>query len=182
MFRRGAGMGRAVVGYGPSRAAIREAQGREMHCPYCTHPESRVVDSRDVEGLEAIRRRRECIECGRRYTTYEKLEEVPITVLKRDGGSEPFRPEKLLVGLTRACTKRDIALGTLEELVGEIESRLRREMVYEVTSGHIGELVLELLQDVDLVAYVRFASVYRQFESIEEFKQELEQLTKVGVR
>ncbi len=153
-----------------------------MNCPYCKHPESRVVDSRDVEGQEAIRRRRECAECGRRYTTYEKLEEVPITVLKRDGSSEPFRQEKLLQGLLRACTKREIALSRLEELVGEVESRLRREMVYEVTSEHIGELVLALLQDVDLVAYVRFASVYRQFESIAEFKEELEQLKKVSVR
>jgi transcriptional repressor NrdR len=153
-----------------------------MHCPYCKHPESRVVDSRDVEGQESIRRRRECAECGRRYTTYEKLEEVPISVLKRDGTTEPFRTDKLLQGLLRACSKRDIALGRLEELVGEIETRLRREMVYEVSSEHIGELVLELLQDVDLVAYVRFASVYRQYESIEEFKEELEELTKVGIR
>jgi len=153
-----------------------------MNCPYCKHPESRVVDSRDVEGQEAIRRRRECAECGRRYTTYEKLEGVPITVLKRDGSSEPFGEDKLLQGLLRACTKREIALSRLEELVGEIESRLRRELMYEVTSEHIGDLVLELLQDVDLVAYVRFASVYRQFESIEEFKEELERLTKVGVR
>ena len=153
-----------------------------MHCPYCKHPESRVVDSRDVEGQESIRRRRECAACGRRYTTYDKLEEVPISVVKRDGSIEPFRPDKLLQGLLRACSKRDIALIRLEELVGEIESRLRREMVYEVTSEHIGELVLELLQDVDLVAYVRFASVYRQYESIEEFKSELEELTKVGIR
>lgn len=153
-----------------------------MHCPYCKHPESRVVDSRDVEGQESIRRRRECAECGRRYTTYEKLEEVPISVLKRDGTMEAFRTDKLLQGLLRACSKRDIALSRLEELVGEIESRLRREMVYEVSSEHIGELVLELLQDVDLVAYVRFASVYRQYESIEEFKEELEELTKVGIR
>lgn len=153
-----------------------------MNCPYCKHPDSRVVDSRDVEGQEAIRRRRECAECGRRYTTYEKLEEVPITVLKRDGRSEPFREEKVLQGLLRACTKREIALSRLEELAGEVESRLRQEMMFEVTSEDIGELVLELLQDVDLVAYVRFASVYRQFESIAEFKEELEQLTKVGVR
>jgi transcriptional repressor NrdR len=153
-----------------------------MLCPYCEHDVTRVIDSRDSEGQEAIRRRRECTGCGRRFTTYEKVEEISILVVKRDGEIEPFSREKVLKGLVRACSKRDVPLNQLEDLVGETERELRAAAEYEVTSERIGELVLERLQDVDLVAYVRFASVYRQFESVEEFKQELEQLTKEGIR
>ena len=153
-----------------------------MHCPFCNPAETRVVDSRDVDGQATIRRRRECVQCGRRFTTYERVEEIPITVVKRDGSVEPFRQDKLLLGLVRACTKRAVPLSRLEELVGDIEAGLRQELVYEVSSEHLGEMVLDRLQDLDLVAYVRFASVYRQFESVEEFKEELERLTKEGIR
>jgi transcriptional repressor NrdR len=153
-----------------------------MTCPYCQHSGTRVIDSRDSEGQEAVRRRRECLSCGRRFTTYEKVEEIPIEVIKRDGEIEPFSQEKILKGLVRACSKRDVPLNQLEVLVGEIESELRAAAEYQVSSERIGELVLQRLQDVDLVAYIRFASVYRQFESVEEFKQELEQLTKEGIR
>jgi transcriptional repressor NrdR len=141
-----------------------------------------VVDSRDSEGQEAIRRRRECAECGRRFTTYEKIDEIPISVVKRGGVVEPFEQEKVLRGLLRACTKRDVPLSRLEDVVAGIEADLRRDLRYEVTSEEIGDMVLDRLQDVDLVGYVRFASVYRQFESIEEFKEELARLTKESIR
>lgn len=153
-----------------------------MRCPFCDHDETRVVDSRDVEGQAAIRRRRECSACARRFTTYEKVDEIAITVIKRDGELEAFDREKILRGLVRACTKREVPLSRLEELVSEVEAELRAEGRYEVTSERVGAMVLDRLQDIDLVAYVRFASVYRQFESIAEFKVELEQLTKEGIR
>jgi transcriptional repressor NrdR len=157
-------------------------KGGSMNCPYCGNLETRVMDSRDSEGQEAIRRRRECEGCGRRFTTYEKVEEIPIWVMKRNGALEPFQPEKLLRGLVRACTKRDVPLSRLEKVVEDIEADLRANLLYEVTSERLGGMVLEQLQDVDPVAYVRFASVYRQFESLEEFQNELERLTKEGIR
>lgn len=153
-----------------------------MNCPFCGLADSKVVDSRETEGKDAIRRRRECNACGQRFTTYEKIEEIPITVVKRDGGTELFHPEKLLRGLVRACAKRDVPLERLEQIVADIERQLREELLYKVTSERVGKMALERLQEVDLVAYIRFASVYRQFESIEEFKDELEQLAKEGIR
>jgi transcriptional repressor NrdR len=153
-----------------------------VNCPFCGLPESRVVDSRETESKEAIRRRRECIACGQRFTTYEKIEEIPITVVKRDGSTELFHPDKLLRGLMRACTKRNVAAGRLEEIVADIERQLREGSAYQVTSERVGKMALERLLGVDLVAYVRFASVYRQFESVEGFKQELQQLAKEGIR
>jgi transcriptional repressor NrdR len=153
-----------------------------VNCPYCGLAESRVVDSRDTDGREAIRRRRECSACGQRFTTYEKIEEIPIMVEKRDGSTELFHPDKLLRGLLRACAKRDVPLERLEQIVADIERQLREESVYEVMSERVGDMALERLQEVDLVAYVRFASVYRQYESVEEFKNELEQLAKEGIR
>jgi transcriptional repressor NrdR len=153
-----------------------------MNCPFCSSPDSRVVDSRETDIKEAIRRRRECIACGQRFTTYEKIEEIPITVVKRDGGTELFHPEKLLHGLTRACTKRHVPVERLQSIVCDIERELREESAYEVPSERVGNMALERLQQVDLVAYVRFASVYRQFESVEEFRQELQQLAKEGIR
>lgn len=153
-----------------------------MNCPYCTSPDSRVVDSRETESKEAIRRRRECTACGQRFTTYEKIEEIPITVVKRDGVTELFHPEKLLRGLSRACTKRRVPVERLQAVVADIERELREDAAYEVPSERLGMMALERLQEIDLVAYVRFASVYRQFESVEEFKQELEHLAKEGVR
>jgi len=153
-----------------------------VNCPFCGLPESRVVDSRETEGRESIRRRRECATCGQRFTTYEKIEEIPITVVKRDGSTELFHPEKLLRGLTRACTKRRVPVERLQGVVNDIERELREEAAYEVSSERVGKMALERLQQIDLVAYVRFASVYRQFESVEEFKRELEQLAKEGIR
>lgn len=153
-----------------------------MNCPYCGHPDSRVVDSRDTESKEAIRRRRECAGCGQRFTTYEKIEEIPITVRKRDGSTEMFHPDKLLRGLLRACAKRDVPLERLQEVVSDIERQLREEAAYQVSSERLGKMALERLQGLDLVAYIRFASVYRQFDSIEGFKRELEQLAREGIR
>lgn len=153
-----------------------------MNCPYCGQTDSRVLDSRDDEGRGAIRRRRECTSCGQRFTTYEKIEEIPIMVVKRGGSTELFYQDKLLHGLMRACTKRDVPLERLERIVADIERELREELVYQVPSERVGKMALERLQEVDLVAYIRFASVYRQFESIEEFKDELENLAKEGIR
>jgi transcriptional repressor NrdR len=153
-----------------------------VNCPYCGHAESRVVDSRETESKEAIRRRRECIECGQRFTTYEMIEQIPITVVKRDGSAELFDPEKLLRGLMRACAKRNVPVERLQGVVADIERELREESAYQVSSERVGKMALERLQSVDLVAYIRFASVYRQFDGIEGFKRELEQLAKEGIR
>lgn len=153
-----------------------------MNCPFCGLLDTRVVDSRDTEGKDAVRRRRECVACGQRFTTYEKIEEIPITVVKRDGTTELFHPDKLLRGLMQACAKRNVPTGRLEEIVADIERELREELAYEVTSERVGNMVLERLRQLDLVAYVRFASVYRQFENVEEFKGELEKLAKEGMR
>lgn len=153
-----------------------------MNCPYCGLPDSKVVDSRDTESKEAIRRRRVCSACNRRFTTYEKVEEIPIVVLKRSGLSELYHPEKLLRGLMRACAKRNVPAEVLKEIVADIERQLREESAFVVPSERIGKMALERLQEVDLVAYVRFASVYRQFGNVEEFKEELEQLAKEGIR
>jgi len=153
-----------------------------VNCPYCGFPDSRVIDSRETEGKEAIRRRRECMACTQRFTTYEKIEEIPITVVKRDGSTQLFHPDKLLRGLMRACAKRRVPVERLQEIVTDIERELREEAAYEVSSERVGKMALERLQQVDLVAYIRFASVYRQFESVEEFKHELEMLAREGIR
>jgi transcriptional repressor NrdR len=153
-----------------------------VNCPYCGFTDSRVIDSRETESKEAIRRRRECAACRQRFTTYEKIEEIPITVVKRDGSTELFHPEKLLRGLSQACTKRRVSVERLRGVVADIERELREEGAYEVPSERVGKMALERLQEIDLVAYIRFASVYRQFESIEEFKRELEQLVKEGIK
>jgi transcriptional repressor NrdR len=171
-----------VYAEGSDGAASLRRRRDPMNCPFCTSPDSRVVDSRETDVKEAIRRRRECIACGQRFTTYEKIEEIPITVVKRDGSTELFHPEKLLHGLTRACTKRHVPVERLQAVVSDIERELREESAYEVSSERVGKMALERLQQVDLVAYIRFASVYRQFESIEEFKEELEQLVMEGIR
>ena len=143
-----------------------------MRCPFCTSEESKVVDSRDSEAGDAIRRRRECLVCERRYTTYERIEEVPLVVIKSDGRDELFTRQKVLNGLLRACEKRDIPLDRLERAVDEIENDLRRTPAQPVTTQMVGERALRQLRDIDKVAYVRFASVYRQFDDIEEFEQE----------
>jgi transcriptional repressor NrdR len=151
-----------------------------VRCPFCTSEESKVVDSRDSEAGDAIRRRRECLACERRYTTYERIEEVPLLVIKSDGREELFTRQKVLNGLLRACEKRGIALDRLERAVDDIENELRRVSGGAVTTRMVGERALRHLREIDKVAYIRFASVYRQFEDIEEFERELARLELAG--
>ncbi len=136
----------------------------------------KVVDSRDTDSGDAIRRRRECLSCQRRFTTYERVEEAPLVVVKRRGEREVFSRSKLLEGLVRACEKRPVDAGTLEEFVDSVEAALRNEFKTEVPSAEIGDRVLSQLKSLDKVAYVRFASVYRHFEDVEEFQRELSKL------
>lgn len=147
-----------------------------MHCPYCSEKESRVVDSRASEDGYSIRRRRECTSCKRRFTTYERLEETPLLVVKKGGSREQFNRGKLLNGISRACEKRPVSIDTIEDMVAEIEKRLRDEYDREVNSQIIGEKVMDKLQDIDDVAFVRFASVYRQFTDLNSFISAIEQL------
>ncbi len=147
-----------------------------MRCPYCQHPESRVLESRSTEAGQSVRRRRECLRCKHRFTTYERIEFVPVTVIKRDGNRESFDRSKLLRGIVRACEKTGIPQRRLEALVDEIEAELQQRFGREVTSNEIGELVLPYLRDESEVAYVRFASVYRQFQGIRDFVETLDHL------
>lgn len=148
-----------------------------MRCPKCGCEESKVVDSRPAENNDSIRRRRECVSCGFRFTTYERREELPLVVRKHDGSKEPFDREKLMRGLVRATVKRDIPIDVLDKLIGDIESELRDHGTTEVDSSALGKMVLHRLADIDKVAYVRFASVYRDFKDIEEFSAELRRLS-----
>lgn len=148
-----------------------------MRCPKCGCEESKVVDSRPAENNDSIRRRRECVSCGFRFTTYERREELPLVVRKHDGSKEPFDREKLMRGLVRATVKRDIPIDVLDKLISDIESELRDHGTTEVDSSALGEIVLHRLADIDKVAYVRFASVYRDFKDIEEFSAELRRLS-----
>jgi transcriptional repressor NrdR len=152
-----------------------------LRCPSCNSDESKVVDSRDSESGDAIRRRRECLVCERRYTTYERIEEVPLMVIKSDDREELFTRQKVLNGLLRACEKRGIPLDRLERACDDIENDLRRVSGRPVTTRMVGERALRHLREIDKVAYIRFASVYRQFEDIEEFQQELAKLELAGV-
>lgn len=147
-----------------------------MKCPYCANPESKVVDSRPADEGSSIRRRRECLECHRRFTTYETMESVPLMVVKKDGGRQTFDRSKLLMSMIKACEKRTVSLSTLEQIANEIEQSLQNKMEREVSSAEIGELAMERLKTVDEVAYVRFASVYRQFKDINTFMTELNKL------
>ena len=147
-----------------------------MKCPFCGFSESKVIDSRPAEDGEKIRRRRECLQCTRRFTTYEIIESVPIMVIKKDKSREVFDRNKLLNGLLRACEKRPVSVERLDGVVAEIEAELQNSLEREVPSFKIGELVMQKLKDVDEVAYVRFASVYRQFGDINSFMQELKEL------
>jgi transcriptional repressor NrdR len=148
----------------------------QMRCPFCNNPDNRVLESRSAEGGQSIRRRRECLRCKRRFTTYEQIEFVPVTVIKRDGRREGFDRSKLLRGIVRACEKTGISQERLEALTDEVELELQQREVREVTSNEIGELVLRKLRYLSEVAYVRFASVYRQFRSIADFIHTLNQL------
>jgi transcriptional repressor NrdR len=147
-----------------------------MKCPFCGYEESKVIDSRPTDEGEKIRRRRECISCANRFTTYEIIESVPIMIIKKDKSRESFNRDKLLKGMVRACEKRPVAIDTLEKIVDEIESEIQNSLDREITSDKIGELVMDKLKDVDEVAYVRFASVYRQFKDINTFMSELKKL------
>ena len=147
-----------------------------MRCPSCGHLESKVLDSRPTEEGAVIRRRRECLACGERFTTYEKVEQPRFVVVKKDGRREPFSGQKILGGLIKACEKRPVSVEALEQAAAEVERELRTRFDREVPSQQVGELVMERLRRLDQVAYVRFASVYRQFQDLERFKDELDRL------
>lgn len=147
-----------------------------MRCPFCDHVDTRVLDSRPVNDVRSIRRRRECAECSRRFTTFETVEEIPLIVVKKDGTREQFSRDKVLRGLIRACEKRPVSLETLQNIAEEIERDLRNTGLAEVGSDLVGEAVMERLIHIDEVAYVRFASVYRQFKDITVFLKELNEL------
>lgn len=147
-----------------------------MKCPFCGYPESRVVDSRPADEGERIRRRRECLSCLKRFTTYEMIETLPIIVVKKDKSREPFQHNKLLNGLLRACEKRPVPLDALEHVVDDIEAELLNSLEREISSYQIGELAMAKLKQVDEIAYVRFASVYRQFADVNSFMEEITRL------
>ena len=147
-----------------------------MKCPFCAHPDSKVVDSRDSETGEAIRRRRECLSCGKRFTTYERIESVPLYVVKKDGRREEFNHQKLLSGLLLASKKTQIAPAQLERLVESVENDLRSRNVTEVPSRDIGLMAMQRLRDLDEVAYIRFASVYRSFKDAEQMRASIEEM------
>ncbi|MCD5406853.1 MAG: transcriptional regulator NrdR [Desulfotomaculum sp.] len=151
-----------------------------MRCPFCGYAESKVSDSRPAGDGQAIRRRRECSQCAKRFTTYERVDEVPLVVVKKDGNRQVFDRNKLLGGLIKACEKRPVAVEKLELLTSEIEKGLRNRMEPEVTSAIIGEMVMDWLRKEDEVAYVRFASVYREFQDVFSFMQELEHFLQNG--
>ena len=147
-----------------------------MKCPYCGYSESKVIDSRPADENSSIRRRRECLSCGKRFTTYETVESLPMVVVKKDGSRQSFDRRKVLGGMIRACEKRPVPLADLEKIAEEIEQDLQNSMEREVSTETIGEKVMERLRNVDEVAYVRFASVYRQFKDIDTFMAELNKL------
>ena len=147
-----------------------------MKCPFCNHNDSRVIDSRSAEDGTTIRRRRECVSCGRRFTTYEVVEKLPLMVIKQDGRREVFKRDKILNGVIRSCDKRDISMERIVGLVNAIERDIRNTMEQEILSAKIGELVMNRLKEFDEVAYIRFASVYRKFTDIGSFMQELNEL------
>ena len=147
-----------------------------MKCPFCSFEESKVIDSRPTDEGQRIRRRRECLSCGKRFTTYEIIESLPIIVIKKDKSRETFNRDKLMTGLLRACEKRPVSIDTLDNMIDEIETTLQNSLDREVSSEKIGQLVMEKLKKIDEVAYVRFASVYRQFKDINTFMCELNKL------
>ena len=149
-----------------------------MKCPYCGYEETQVIDTRETENLEATRRRRECLKCNKRFTTYERVEEAEIIVVKKNGKRERFERQKLMNGILKACEKRPIPIEKIEKLVDEVESDLRKRDSVEVDSKVIGEIAMKKLKTLDKVAYIRFASVYREFEDLERFEEELEKLQK----
>ncbi len=147
-----------------------------MNCPFCSYEESKVIDSRPTDEGQRIRRRRECLQCAKRFTTYEIIESLPIIVIKKDKSRETFNRNKIMNGLLRACEKRPVSIDMLDRMIDDIEAVIQNSLDREVTSEKIGELVMEKLKDIDEVAYVRFASVYRQFKDINTFMSELSKL------
>jgi len=151
-----------------------------MKCPYCSHFDTAVLDSRDSEDLATIRRRRECLKCEKRFTTYERIEMIDLVIIKKDGSRENFDRNKLLVGFRRATEKRPVGTEDIENAVDAIERELRRKDTIEIPSKVVGEIVMRKLKGLDKVAYIRFASVYRSFEDVESFKEEIRNLTKAA--
>ena len=147
-----------------------------MRCPYCNFGDSRVVESRSADSGQKVRRRRECVKCLRRFTTYEVVENLPLIVVKRDGLREVFNRDKLFEGILKSCGKRPVSLSDIEDAVNNIEYNLRNSLEREVSSEFIGECVMEVLKDIDEVAYIRFASVYRQFKDVNTFMEEIKKL------
>ena len=147
-----------------------------MRCPFCGRDEDKVIDSRPAEDGAAIRRRRECINCGNRFTTYEKIENLPLMVIKKDGSRQPFNRDKLIAGIVKSCEKRPVSTDQIEMLVDSIENHCQNSLKREVSSREIGERVMEGLKEIDEVAYVRFASVYRQFKDVSSFLHELNEI------
>ncbi len=149
-----------------------------MKCPYCSEADSKVIDSRSTEEGVSIRRRRECLACGKRFTTYEKVENVPIMVIKKDHSRQPFDRTKILNGLKRACEKRPISMSEIETIVYEIETSIYNSLEREISTNEIGEMLIEKLRKLDQVAFVRFASVYRDFQDVETFRHEIDKILK----
>jgi transcriptional repressor NrdR len=149
-----------------------------VRCPFCGHDEDKVIDSRPADEGAAIRRRRECIHCGSRFTTYEKVENLPLMVIKKDGSRQPFNRDKLIAGIQKSCEKRPVSTEQIEALVDDIESKYQNSLKREVSSRDIGESVMDELKSIDEVAYVRFASVYRQFKDVSSFLNELNKILK----
>lgn len=147
-----------------------------MKCPYCGNAETKVLDSRDAEDLEITRRRRECEKCEKRFTTYERVEMIDLTIIKKDGTKESFKREKVLNGIKKACEKRPITTEQIEKAADEIERELRKKASTEIQSKVVGELVMKKLFKLDKVAYIRFASVYREFKDVDEFKHQVEEI------
>ena len=147
-----------------------------MKCPYCNNPDTRVIDSRPAEDNNAIRRRRQCDECGKRFTTYEKVETIPLTVIKKDQNREQYDRSKIEGGVLRACHKRPISVNQINQLVDEVETEIFNREEKEIPSSLIGELVMDKLKDLEAVAYVRFASVYREFKDVNTFMSELKKM------
>lgn len=154
------------------------SEGFFTKCPYCSHAETKVVDSRETEDLSSVRRRRECLKCGKRFTTYERTELVELRVMKKDGRREQFDKNKLIAGMVKACEKRPVSAETIARAADEIERELRRMDETEVKSSAIGEMVMQKLKKIDQVAYIRFASVYRSFADVESFEEEAKKLMK----
>ena len=149
-----------------------------MRCPFCGHLEDKVVDSRESKDGDSIRRRRECLECNRRFTSYERIDEIPYMVVKKDGKRETFERNKILAGLLRACEKRPISSGQLESIVDEVEKSVQDSPDRELLTSEIGKIIMKRLKEIDKVAYVRFASVYLEFEDVSEFMTELKYLVR----